>query len=195
MVHVLCLKPRGWCLIVRMAGSEVAITNSRSSVQATTASGFSVDLLHKRSTSRSGHVNRLQLPSLGVHGLRSRDQEGYGYLWERDLVGDALALDLIIALHVCHLDVGRLAQVLRQSRSSTCFLALHLSGASLVLMRSNACHSAQFQIRDIPGTGCRASPQVAIAAFEKNLSGLRIGAFGARAPRVPSPWDSAIHAC
>ena len=37
--HVLCLKPCGWCLMVRIASNDVADSNSRSSVQLLTAVG------------------------------------------------------------------------------------------------------------------------------------------------------------
>ena len=38
-MHVLCLRPRSWCLMVRIAGSDVASSNSFSSDQVITAAG------------------------------------------------------------------------------------------------------------------------------------------------------------
>ena len=43
--HVLCLRPRGWCLMVRIAGNDVANSSSRSSVQLLTAVGSGASAL------------------------------------------------------------------------------------------------------------------------------------------------------
>ena len=45
VAHVLCLRPRGWCLMVRMAGGDVANSNNCSSVHVTTAVGSGVSAL------------------------------------------------------------------------------------------------------------------------------------------------------
>ena len=103
----------------------------------------SVDLLHQRTTSRSG---------MSISTICPASTFMCSALWERDLVGDALARDHVAALHVCHLDVSRLAQVLRQSRSSTCCLAAEL------LMCSSACRSANMQIRNMSCACCRTCP-------------------------------------
>ena len=139
------------------------------------AAGIRVGLSHQRATSRSGQVNRHQLPNPDVHGHSRRCGEGCRRHRQHDKVSNALAWDLVIALHVCNPDVRRLTQALCQSRSPAGCLATEPLGGvlALALMRSNACHSARMQIPQLPWHMLPSMPICAIRCIFGDASWVR----------------------
>ena len=166
MVDVLCLSLRGWCLMVLMAGIEVASSNSLSSVHKFVASRLSAPC--PRLSSR--HIKRLKLPAICLawspcnwcRGARKRFHDGN--LACNSLARRPMCLEPIHRRSIARSNVERMTQTLRQSRSAT--RDLHSPGAALALRRSIACQMADVPVTGTPGTGCWAGPQMAFAAFQ-----------------------------